>query len=118
MTTPLRIPRMSATPPSQLSFEQAMDRLDEIVARMEVEKLPLEEMVASYEEGMQLLQSCRQRIEAARRRVELINAGNGEGASLTAFDPETAVAEEAPKTPARRKSAKPETGDSADIRLF
>lgn len=109
---------MSATPPSQLSFEQAMERLDEIVARMEVEKLPLEEMVASYEEGMQLLQSCRQRIEAARRRVELINAGNGETASLTPFDPEATLAEEAPKTPARRKTAKPDIAAEGDIRLF
>ena len=109
---------MSATPPSQLSFEQAMERLDEIVARMEVEKLPLEEMVASYEEGMQLLQSCRQRIEAARRRVELINAGNGEPASLTPFDPEAMIAEEAPKNPARRKTAKPDTAAEGDIRLF
>lgn len=109
---------MSATPPSQLSFEQAMERLDEIVARMEVEKLPLEEMVASYEEGMQLLQSCRQRIEAARRRVELINAGNGETASLTPLDPEATIAEEAPKNPARRKTAKPDTAAEGDIRLF
>ena len=109
---------MSATPPRQPSFEQAMERLDEIVARMEVEKLPLEEMVASYEEGMQLLQSCRQRIEAARRRVELINAGNGETASLTPLDPEATVAEEAPKTPSRRKTAKPDTAAEGDIRLF
>lgn len=109
---------MSATPPSPLNFEQAMERLDEIVARMEVEKLPLEEMVASYEEGMQLLQSCRQRIDAARRRVELIQAGNGEGASLTPFDPAEAAAEEAPKTPARRKTPKPEADTEGDIRLF
>ncbi len=109
---------MSATPPSQLNFEQAMERLDEIVAHMEVEKLPLEEMVASYEEGMQLLQSCRQRIEAARRRVELINAGNGEGATLTPFDPAEAAGEETPKAPARRKSSKPDADDGGDIRLF
>jgi exodeoxyribonuclease VII small subunit len=109
---------MSASTPNPLSFEQAMERLDEIVARMEVEKLPLEEMVASYEEGMQLLQSCRQRIEAARRRIELIQAGNGETASLTPFDPEAVVAEEAPKTPARRKTSKPSAETDGDIRLF
>ena len=36
------------------SFEDAMQRLDAIVAKLEEDKLPLEEMLASYEEGVAL----------------------------------------------------------------
>jgi len=114
-----------------VSFEEAMERLEEIVSSMEGERLPLEDMVQSYEEGAKLLRVCRERIEVARLRVELITA-NLDGspkASLAPFDPAAAEAadpapstpEPAPKqrpaspAPARRK---PTTDDDEDIRLF
>ena len=37
------------------SFEEAMERLDEIVESMEGERLDLDEMVGRYEEGVKLL---------------------------------------------------------------
>ena len=115
----------------EVSFEEAMERLEEIVSSMEGERLPLEEMVRSYEEGARLLRVCRERIEVARQRVELITA-NLDGspkASLTPFDPASTEApdtaptptEPSPKqraastTPARRKTT---TDDDEDIRLF
>ncbi|HCN28969.1 MAG TPA: exodeoxyribonuclease VII small subunit [Verrucomicrobiales bacterium] len=109
--------------PGNLPFEQAMQRLDEIVERMEMEKMPLDEMVDAYEEGMKLLASCRQRIETARRRVELIQAGESGQATLTDFDPAAATPpSETAKTPAparRKPAAKPEAGaESGDITLF
>lgn len=55
------------------SFEEAMARLDGIVQEMEEERLPLEQMVRTYEEGVRLLAQCRARIENARQRVERIN---------------------------------------------
>jgi exodeoxyribonuclease VII small subunit len=64
--------------PDELSFEDAMQRLDEIVAGMEDSQPTLEEMISSYEEGVRLLKLCRQRIDGARRRVELIS-GDLEG---------------------------------------
>lgn len=104
------------------SFEDAMQRLDEIVAGMEDSQLSLEEMISSYEEGARLLKLCRQRIDGARRRVELIS-GDLEGgkATLTPFedsaaDEETAESAEKPRSqPRRRKSADTEGGE---IRLF
>ncbi len=119
--------------PDDVSFEQAMERLEEIVSSMEGERLPLEEMVQSYEEGARLLRVCRERIEAARLRVELITANlDGTGkAALTPFDPAAATdaGEPSPSpatetlskqrtaspAPARRKTT---TDDDEDIRLF
>lgn len=112
--------------PDAPSFEDAMERLEEIVSAMEGERMPLEEMVQSYEEGARLLKVCRQRIDAARQRVELITAdldGSGK-AVLSTFD-EAAAAEPEAKpaartTATRRPAPKPAADDdsSDEIRLF
>ena len=63
--------------PEDLSFEEAMEALDTIVSSLETERLPLEEMVTSYERGVNLLRTCRDRITTAQQRVELITAHSG-----------------------------------------
>lgn len=117
---------MSQPPPSDPSFEEAMERLDEIVESMEGERLDLDEMVERYEEGVKLLTTCRQRIETARLRVERINGlldGSGK-AVLTDFDVPAESGDEgggavvskgAVKRVGKATSA-PEADD--DIRLF
>jgi exodeoxyribonuclease VII small subunit len=50
---------MSSPLKTEISFEKAMDRLEEIVVQMEGDRMPLDQMVASYEEGMGLLKVCR-----------------------------------------------------------
>ena len=96
-----------------------MSRLDEIVGAMETDRMPLEEMIRSYEEGIALLKNCRQRLDGARRRVELISADLESGkASTAAFDAEAATEEDDASTarqspPKRRKAA-----ESDEIRLF
>jgi exodeoxyribonuclease VII small subunit len=107
----------------ELSFEDAMQRLDEIVAGMEDGQPTLEEMISSYEEGVGLLKLCRQRIDGARRRVELIS-GDMEGGkvSLTPFedgsmDEETEESSVKPRPQLRRrKTTDAESG--GEIRLF
>lgn len=103
------------------SFEDAMQRLDEIVAGMEDSQLSLEEMISSYEEGVRLLKLCRKRIDGARRRVELIS-GDLEGGKTAlapfedAADEESEEATEKPRSQTRRrKTADIEGGE---IRLF
>lgn len=115
---------MSAATPPETTFEQAMERLEEIVGAMESDRMPLEEMVDSYEEGMRLLQQCRQQIKDTRQRIELIGLKADGRAELTSFDPDQVEpAEDKPRStaPARRRPApsKPESSDADDeIRLF
>ena len=54
------------------SFEDAMRRLDAIVAKLEEDKLPLDEMLARYEEGVALARYCVEKLEAAEQKVRLI----------------------------------------------
>lgn len=101
------------------SFETAMERLEEIVSAMEGERMSLEEMVASYEEGVRLLRTCRQRIDSAKLRVETITADLDAGkATLTTFDPSSAPADadEAGSTAKPRRTKTDSQSD--DIRLF
>lgn len=112
---------MSTAAKHETSFEQAMERLEEIVSAMESDRMPLDEMVGSYEEGMKLLQICRQRIENARQRIETISLGADGKAELTAFDPAKTAEPAEAKAPARRRPAAAKTDaeeTSDDIRLF
>ena len=68
------------------SFEDAMARLDAIVAELEEDKLPLEEMLARYEEGVTLARFCGDKLEAAEQKVRLIAKKADGNVTLEEFD--------------------------------
>jgi exodeoxyribonuclease VII small subunit len=55
-----------------VSFEQAIQRLETIVADMEGAELPLEEVLAKYEEGTRLVRHCSQKLDEAEKKIELL----------------------------------------------
>jgi exodeoxyribonuclease VII small subunit len=57
-----------------LTFEEALRRLDEVVARLEGGEVGLEEAVALFEQGQAHLAACRERLAAAQRRIEELTA--------------------------------------------
>ena len=63
-----------------------MARLDAIVAQLEEDKLPLEEMLSRYEEGVALAQFCGEKLEAAEQKVRLIAKQADGGVTLEEFD--------------------------------
>lgn len=63
------------TPLSDLSFEDALSRLEAIVSRLEAGQAPLEESITLYEEGARLKSHCQARLKAAQLRVEKIVVG-------------------------------------------
>ena len=81
-------------------FEDLLGRLEQIVADMENAELPLEKLLASYEEGMRLVKACGERLTDAEQKVEILSR---------------AVAAEPAKAPAT-EAAPPEPKD--EIRLF
>lgn len=74
----------------QPSFEDALAGLEAVVADMEEGRLPLEQLVARYEQGAALLQRCEAILTAARDRISLITlrapAGGDPEASASAAD--------------------------------
>lgn len=61
--------------PDDLSFEDALARLETIVSRLESGQAPLEESITLYEEGAALKAHCEKRLAAAQLRVEKIVVG-------------------------------------------
>ena len=61
----------------EISFEQAMERLEEIVAKMESGKSPLDESFGLFEEGTKLLAFCSKELDRAEKKVKLL-AKDGE----------------------------------------
>src|SRR5213083_455825 len=59
-------------PSAELNFEKAMDRLEAIVEQMESGKLPLEDLIVRYEEGMGLVKVCQERLTSADQKIEVI----------------------------------------------
>ena len=68
------------------NFEDAMRRLDAIVAKLEDDKLPLEEMLSRYEEGVALARFCGEKLEAAEQKVRLIASKTDGRVALEEFD--------------------------------
>lgn len=54
------------------NFEEALERLEEIVRGLEQGDIPLEETLALFEEGVKLSQFCRNKLDEAERRVDLL----------------------------------------------
>lgn len=52
-----------------MTFEQMLARLDEIVRLLERPDTPLEESLTLYEEGTGLLRACNQQLQSAEQKV-------------------------------------------------
>ena len=53
-----------------LSFEAALKKLESIVETMESEDLPLEDLLARYEEGTRLARTCQEKLAEADLKIQ------------------------------------------------
>ena len=82
-----RFAMSSKTKPAELNFEKAMDRLEAIVEQMESGKLPLEDLIVRYEEGMNLVKVCQERLSSAEQKIEIIARNNAGKPIVKIFEP-------------------------------
>ena len=59
-------------PGDDASFEQSLERLEQIVERLERGDLELEDALGAFEEGVALTKSCAARLEEAERRIDVL----------------------------------------------
>lgn len=57
----------------QLSFEEALQRLTQLVEKLESGKLQLEESVAAFEEGVKLSRRCEALLDKAEQRLQILS---------------------------------------------
>jgi exodeoxyribonuclease VII small subunit len=72
-------PETGAETAVNLPFEEALKRLEEIVDSMENHDLPLESLLAKYEEGTELARNCQTRLTEAEVKIhQLERKSNGQ----------------------------------------
>jgi exodeoxyribonuclease VII small subunit len=57
------------------TFEDRLERLKLVVEKLERGDLPLEEGVALYKEGLELVKACGKQLETARHDVKIVSEG-------------------------------------------
>src|SRR5437764_10620882 len=72
---------------TEINFETAMDRLEKIVEQMESGQLALEDLIVRYEEGMNLVKVCQERLASAEQKIEMITRNNAGKAVVKDFEP-------------------------------
>lgn len=72
---------------NDISFEEAMKKLEELVNAMENNDLPLDKMIDSYEQGTLLAKLCRNKLAKLEQRIELLSRDDKADGEWKAFDP-------------------------------
>jgi exodeoxyribonuclease VII small subunit len=94
-------------PSDQLSFEDALKRLEEIVHALEEGELGLNEAMERYEEGVKRLRQSYELLERAERRIELLSGVDAEGNPITQPFDDTATFDQ--DQPGKRRSRRRST---------
>ncbi|MEO6581269.1 MAG: exodeoxyribonuclease VII small subunit [Sphingomicrobium sp.] len=77
----------AAEPNIELSFEDALAELDQIVKTLEQGTAPLDQSIELYQRGDRLKRHCEARLKAAQARIEQIAFGaDGKPSGVTPFD--------------------------------
>ena len=80
---------MTDKPIAELTFEEALAALEQVVSQLEGGQVPLEQSIALYERGDALKKHCDAKLGEAELKVEKIVAGDDGGATgTTSFNTE------------------------------
>ncbi len=61
------------TPPK--SFEEAIHRLEAITQAMQGSEMPLEDALAAYQEGNELVKYCQAKLAEVEQKLQVLDAG-------------------------------------------
>ncbi len=70
----------------EMTFEQAMKRIEKIVADLEKGDLPLEESLGRFEEAVKLAHSCQEKLDKAEARISKLVRTGESGFTLEPLD--------------------------------
>ncbi len=73
---------------TEKKFEEAMQRLEQIVQTLERGEIALEGALEAFEEGMQLIKFCTGKLEEAERKVTLLIRESGGKLTREPFEPD------------------------------
>lgn len=62
---------------NEITFEQALARLEQIVRSLEGGNVPLEDLISLFDEGTSLVKLCTERLDKAEEKVKLLQMKDG-----------------------------------------
>ena len=68
---------MSDNPVSEMTFEEAMAALEEVVTKLERGDVPLEQSIQLYERGAELKARCETKLKEAEEKIAQITLSPG-----------------------------------------
>ena len=74
------------SPAKNLPFEEALKKLEGIVATMESDELPLETLLARYEEGVRLVKICQEKLAEAELKIQQLEKNAAGELKLKPFE--------------------------------
>lgn len=72
------MPKKTETKKNEITFEDALVRLEEIVDLLESGENPLEKSLELFEEGVGLVKLCNKKLEIVENSVKILINNNGE----------------------------------------
>ena len=79
--------RQTAPPDvASMSFEQALQELEQLVRRLEAGEVTLDESIQAYERGSQLKAHCERKLSEAQQKVETIARAADGGVATEPFE--------------------------------
>lgn len=87
----------------KMSFEKALDELEQLVKKMEDGNLSLDEMLSCFERGCNLSKACRAKLERLEKKIEVLLKDDGQDGEWGDFEPSSS--REAASTASRKNTA-------------
>lgn len=69
--------KTAETKKEDLTLELAFSQLDTMLERLESREIPLEESFALYQQGMELLKICNEKIDTVEKKILVMNGDGG-----------------------------------------
>ena len=70
-----KAPASSSADAPPANYEAALQELEQLVGRLESGDMPLEQLLSGYQRGAQLLQFCRDKLQAVENQISVLDAG-------------------------------------------
>ena len=72
---------------SDMSFDDALRALEDVVRKLESGEVPLDESIGLYERGEKLRAHCQARLDAAQARIEkIVQGADGKASGTVPFE--------------------------------
>lgn len=78
---------MATKTPAGQSFELALEDLEQLVEQLESGDLPLEDSLAAFEKGVNLVKFCNQKLTEVEKKIELLVKDKDGKLQITALTP-------------------------------